>query len=769
MPNNQTENNFKSDLNAFGADNEEFDITEFINVLRRRKKIIIVFGSIILSLSAIFTTYKRIFRPTYSGSFKLLISDPISKGKNNSSSGLSSSLVLNIANNSTVNDEPTLIALLKSPLVLQPLADQYDLSVLSLERKISIKNQRIGNREADGVLEINLRSQNLKKGTNILNSLSERYLKTANELKQQRLKDGLIFLNEQTPILYKKTKDLQNKLANYRKANSFLEPIIEGRSLSEQKLASQEKILFVNSSIRKLGDIKKKLIEDKLSPTEFKELLNYNNQKEMGVEIKDSDSGFLIGILQVEEELAKARLIYTEDSEPIKNLKLKQKKLIPLIKESQIKIINNAIKQNKNDLEVIIAENKEIKKRFEKQPDLIKEYNAIKGELEIAAENLSGIISAKENFQLEMAQNNVPWKIISPPIMDPVPIEPSFSKNFILALIAGSALGIFAAFIRDIFDNVFNSSEEVKIETNIPNLAHMPYVEQFEDIRVNKKSILGEINNFSKQGEENYQSFFYLEALRNLYTSIRFLNSDKNIKTLIITSSIPGEGKSLLNILFAKTLSEIGLKVLLVDTDMRKPVIHERLNINNIRGLSNYLTGDKKDLKKFIQKVPGFENFSVLTAGKKAPDPTRLLGSERMRTFMQEIKKDESFDLIVFDTPPILELSDALIISNETDGIILLVSLNNVKRPLPKRCIEKIEKSKTTILGTITNRIYKPIKKMGSDFENDTYSQYASYANANIETNLNNENEINIKSSSESEFQKRIRKYINIFFNWIDN
>ena len=258
MPNTKSGNNANRDLNAFEVDNEEFDLTEFINIFKRRKKIIILVGSIILGLSAVFTTYKRIFRPTYSGSFKLLISDPISKGKNNNTSGFSSALVLNIANNSTINDEPTLIALLKSPFVLKPIADQYDLSVLSLERMISIKNQRIGNREAEGVLEINLRSQNLKKGTNLLNSLSERYLKTANELKQQKLKDGLIFLNEQTPILYKKTKDLQNKLANYRKSNSFLEPIIEGRSLSNQKMASQERILVVQSSIKKLEDIKKK-------------------------------------------------------------------------------------------------------------------------------------------------------------------------------------------------------------------------------------------------------------------------------------------------------------------------------------------------------------------------------------------------------------------------------------------------------------------------------------------------------------------------------
>ncbi len=762
------EKNVNRDSNAFESDNEDFDIIEFINIFRRRKKIILVVGSLVLGFSAVFTTYKRIFKPTYSGSFKLLISDPITKGKNNSGSGLSSALVLNVANNSTINDEPTLIALLKSPFVLQPIADKYSLSVLSLERKISIKNQRIGNREADGVLEIYLRSENLKNGTNILNSLSERYLKTANELKQQKLKDGLKFLNEQTPVLYKKRQDLQNKLANYRKLNSFLEPIIEGRSLNKQKLASKERILVVKSSLKKLENIRKQLNDDKLSTTEFREILDNNQRKQMGIVIKDSDTRFLKGLLKVEEELAAARLIFTEDSEPIKNLKLKQKKLSPIIKDLQIKIINNAINQNKNDLEVILSENEEIKKRFEEQPDLIKEYNAIKGELEIASQNLAGILAAKEDFQLEMAQNNVPWKIISPPIMDPVPIEPSFRKNLLFALFAGSAFGIFGALFRDIFDNVYHSSEEVKMGTNIPNLCDMPYVEQFTDIRAKKKSILEKINDFSNSGKENYQSFFYQEALRSLYTSIRFLNSDKNIKTLLITSSIPGEGKSLLNILFAKTLSEIDLKVLLVDTDMRKPVIHERLNVNNLRGLSNYLTGDKKDIKNFIQKVPGFENFSVLTAGKVAPDPTRLLGSERMRTFMQDIKANEDFDLIIFDTPPILELSDALIISNETDGVILLVSVNNVTRSLPKKCIEKIDRSNATILGTITNRIKKPIN-MGSEFENNTYAQYASYANASSNITQNTEKEINNEIDSENEFKKKIRKYINIFFNWIDN
>ena len=110
--------------------------------------------------------------------------------------------------------------------------------------------------------------------------------------------------------------------------------------------------------------------------------------------------------------------------------------------------------------------------------------------------------------------------------------------------------------------------------------------------------------------------FFYTEAFRNLYTSIRFLNTDRKVKTLVLSSSLPKEGKTLVNLVLAKTLTDMGQKVLLVDSDMRKPQLHYRLGLNNIRGLSNFLTDTSLSYRDVIQPVREINNLSVITGGK---------------------------------------------------------------------------------------------------------------------------------------------------------
>ena len=141
-----------------------------------------------------------------------------------------------------------------------------------------------------------------------------------------------------------------------------------------------------------------------------------------------------------------------------------------------------------------------------------------------------------------------------------------------------------------------------------------------------------------KDGEDKYDRFFYQEAMRNLFTSIKFLSSDNKIKVLTLTSSIPAEGKSLVNILLAKTISDLGKRVLLIDADLRKPQIHKRLELNNIRGLSNYLSDDSLEIDDVIQKVPNNKNWDVITAGQTVPDTTRLFSSKRMKDLFLNLK-----------------------------------------------------------------------------------------------------------------------------------
>jgi capsular exopolysaccharide synthesis family protein len=346
----------------------------------------------------------------------------------------------------------------------------------------------------------------------------------------------------------------------------------------------------------------------------------------------------------------------------------------------------------------------------------------------VAQDNLASFLSTRATFQLEQAQNTLPWKLIAPPQVKGYPEEPSLRKGLLNGLMLGVVAGVGAGLLRDKLDHGFRNPREVKEELGEALLGHIPHVAFFQGVREDKRFMLQELDlnssrpvaatspegsapgsvladSAEKPGLSGYQRFFYQEAFRNLFTSIRFLSSDKPIRSLALTSSLPAEGKSLVNVLLAKTLSEMGQRVLLVDADMRKPQIHHRLGLNNLTGLSNLLTEPNLHWRDVIQTVQGYENWSVLTSGTRPPDTTRLLSSKRMQELVQELGNSDQFDLVLFDTPPVLGLADAPLLAQHLDGLILLVSLDRVDRGLPKEAISRVRSSGAQVLGVVTNAV----------------------------------------------------------------
>jgi capsular exopolysaccharide synthesis family protein len=228
-------------------------------------------------------------------------------------------------------------------------------------------------------------------------------------------------------------------------------------------------------------------------------------------------------------------------------------------------------------------------------------------------------------------------------------------------------------------------------------------------VREDKRFLLEELDrsvgDSGETGISGYHRFFYQEAFRNLFTSLRFLNSGQPLRSVALTSSMPAEGKSLVNVLLAKTLCEMGQRVLLVDADLRKPQIHLRLGVNNLTGLSNLLTENDLHWQDAIQAVAGYEGWSVLTAGRQPPDPARLLSSLRMHSLVSELANSGAFDLILYDTPPVLGLADAALVAEHLDGLMLLVSLGRVDRGMPRESINRIRSSGAALLGLVTNAV----------------------------------------------------------------
>lgn len=693
---------------ASSSEEGSLNIRELWRAILRRKKLVGLTAVVVFSISAASTIHERLFKPVYEGSFALLITDPISnEGRGGGSS--ENQMFEQLARNTTNSDIPTLIEVLRSPLLLSPIAEQFGLNVNGLSRRISIYGGD-GRGQAGGILKVSLVGSDPVEDERLLKALSNTYLQAALQQRQQRLADGIAFLNRQAPALEQKTDQIQAEVAAFRRQHSLLEPSEEGGALKSRETEMASQVLSLEAERNRLLKVRQEIVNGTLTATGFQEAVGASGGG--GLTISDVDQSLLQQLLTVETELAEARSTYSADSSMVLGLQARVDELKPMLRQNQLGAVDSALNLNADRLATAKAQERELNAQFLKQPALIKQYEALQTRLQIAQENLAGLVSARENFQLEIAQRAVPWRVIDPPEMNPNPIKPSVPKNLAYGAMLGLAAGAGVGLLRDRMDHVFHHAGDVKDELGLPLLGHAPFVSFFKGVRENKRFMLKELDsqtlpstNEKEKKEARYQRFFYQEAFRNLFTSLRFLNSDRPLRSIALTSSLPAEGKSLVNTLLAKTVCEMGQRVLLIDADMRKPQMHTRLGLNNLRGLSNLLSDEALDWREALQEVEGYEGWSVISAGRRPPDPARLLSSERMHQLVQDLEASGEFDLILFDTPPVLGLADAALVAEHCDGLMLLVSLDRVDRGLPREAVQRIRSSGSPLLGVVTNAI----------------------------------------------------------------
>ena len=622
------------DLGATEIDDtsDDFHLRELFKALQRRKKLVALTTGAIILVAAVLTAYERISRPVYEGSFSLLITDPISN-EGSGRSGMNNvegTMFEQLARNTTSNDIPTLIEVLQSPVLLQSVANQFDLSTGALIGRISISTGGAKRKEAEGVLNVRLTGRDPEADERLLKALSNTYLQAALQQRQRRLADGLAFLNKQAPSLQSNLDQLQEELADFRTRHSLLEPTAEGGALKQRETAIAAQVLGLEAERNRLIKVRKEIDGGSLSARGFQEAIGSNagGQGNIGLTVSNSDQSLLQQLLKAETELAEARSRFTPGSSMVQGLEERLNQLKPLLRQNQLEAVDTALTLNAGRLATARTQQATLNREFLQQPGLIKQYGALQQRLELAMQNLTGLVSAREKFQLEIAQRTVPWRVIAEPTINPVPIKPSVRRNMTLGAVLGLTAGAAAGLLRDRMDHVFHHPGEVKDDLGLPLLGHVPHVDFFKGVREDKRFLLQELDEAVTQEQSpevseqrRYQRFFYQEAFRNLFTSIRFLNSDQQLRSIALTSSLPAEGKSLVNVLLAKTLSEIGQRVLLVDADLRKPQMHVRLGLNNLSGLSNVLTEEDQSWRDVVQTVPGYENWSVLTAGRRPPDP----------------------------------------------------------------------------------------------------------------------------------------------------
>jgi polysaccharide biosynthesis transport protein len=265
------------------------------------------------------------------------------------------------------------------------------------------------------------------------------------------------------------------------------------------------------------------------------------------------------------------------------------------------------------------------------------------------------------------------------------PFKPDASRNMLMALFIGFALAGALAFGLDYLDDTIKTPEDITRKLRIPFLGLVP------SVRGDKQPVLS--------GPVPHD---FGEAYRALRTSLVFTSGGESTRIITCTSAQPLEGKTTTACNLAMVLAFGGSRVLLIDADMRRPGVHKALKINNTVGLSHLLVGQAR-VREAIQRTSD-PNFCVMTAGRTPPNPSELLSSERMKQLIANLKQGP-FDWVVIDTPPVLAVTDAVILTPLVDGVTFVLGAEMTRRRLAERAVQMLMVSRPKVVGAVLNRV----------------------------------------------------------------
>jgi capsular exopolysaccharide synthesis family protein len=720
-------------------EDEEIDLRQLWAVIKYRLRLI---TSVAIGITVLTSLWTFTRTPIYEGRFRLLIGKPIDNeamktGAENLLKGLG------VRNNEI--DYDSQIEVLLSPSILNPIVekiaskypddkqDEYDELVFEASKKKS--PLQVEQLEETKILEISYKNQDPEKIRYVLDLLADSYLRYSLDERKSEIDQGIEFVKQQLPKLRQQVQLREKQLQQFRQRQSFFNPEKQADLLAEQLSSLQRRYLDTRVRMNELNSLYQ-ILEKQLGFDPDRAIIaSYLSEAPRYQELLEQ-------LQKVEIALAQQSAIYQDSSPVIQTLQERRDNLLPLLQQEAQKVLGKKLSgivanspplaspsslrlgltrqfiETANEREALqIRRNalerqiQSARRRIRQMPLLARQYTELLRELKVETEGLNRFLEQQQNLQIEAAQRVVPWKIIAQPKTGEGPVSPKPVRNIALGMIGGLLLGLGAAFLAERLEPVFHSSEELKKSTNLPLLGIIPLQKELQDIEKTLKFSLPKLQignnrigslNGNGSPPKGYQSSGFLEAFRSLNTNIQLLGGDREFNSLVISSAQAGDGKSTVSTNLAQAAAAMGQRVLVIDADLRRPQVHHRLGIANDRGLSNVLaTG--LSTEEAIQQVPQWENLFVMTAGDIPPDPLRLLASKRMKQVMEELHHKSTFDLIIYDTPPVLGFADGRILAALTSGIVLVTRIDKTDRTALKNCIDQLRLAHVSILGIIAN------------------------------------------------------------------
>ncbi len=574
-------------------------------------------------------------------------------------------------------------------------------------------------------------SPNAALSADVVNALVEEFVSFSVETRYEATKQTSEFLTEQTALLRDELKGKEEDLQKYGQEKDLL-------YLSDNESSVVNKFADVNTALTTAQ------IERYAKESAYLELKNLRVDS-----LPESVSNPTIQALrttysQVRSDFEEKGKIYRPEYPEMVQLKARLDATRKTLQEEIRKAVGaaesdyRAALQQENSLRGLLDEQRGDVTRMNRNAIF---YHTLRTEVENMRTLLSTLVAKQNEIQVSsqlggLRTSNI--KVVDRALVPPAPFAPDIRRNFLMALLLGLFGGLGLIFLVEYLDNTVKGPEDVEKLVGLPSLGIIPYLSA-EGAR-KKSGVYGSYRSYGaeqgKPGEDPpavreielinhlYPKFSIAEDYRTVRTSILFSHADSSPKTIAFTSTVPQEGKSATISNLAVSFAQLEGKVLLVDADLRKPRLSKIFNLRNATGLSSFLAG-KSSFEEVVQKT-SIDNVWTIPSGPHPPNPAELLNSRAMKELLARAK--DEFSVVLLDTPPVLAVSDAVIVSSLADSTVFVVRAGKTTRRSLQRAIEEVRRSKADIIGVVFNEVRMGRQSIGTPFYHYYQYEYESQA-----------------------------------------
>ncbi len=556
------------------------------------------------------------------------------------------------------------------------------------------------------IVEIRYVSTNPQLASSVVNTLANTYVEQNYKTKFESTMQASEWLSRQLSDLQMKVETSQEKLVRFQKEHEIL-GTDEKQNIITEKLAELNKELTVAESAR----MQKESLYSLVQSGDPEVVAATSGALESGGAGGSGGLAPMVGSLRAKEadlkiQIAELSTQFGPSYPKVAQLNNQLKEIDAQV-QLELKKVSNRVRG-----QFLAAQQEEtmLRNEFEKQKQEANklnesaiEYSLLKRDVDVNRQLYEGLLQKLKEAGVTAGLKSTNVRLVDAARTPTYPTEPNIPRNLAFALVLGLTTGVGLAFLLENMDNTVRTTEQAQIISGLPALGMIPMGSKAGLDGTSKKPLSlassREAVELITQARPQSQM---AESYRALRTSLLLSNLGTPPKIIMVTSARPQEGKTTTSINTAIVLAQKGVRVLLIDADLRRPSIHKTLGMGPRSGLSNVLTGSVT-LDHAISRSPILSNLFVLPAGTPPPNPAELLASSNMRDLLNDLR--EKYDHIIIDTPPTLSVTDAVVLSQRVDAIILVIRSSKTTKQALRRSRDILMQVNARITGVLLNAV----------------------------------------------------------------